>query len=121
MRTALLLSLSALLVGCPPARSDDDDSATCTTGLRVCATYDGAAAPGSATVRPEPGGEETEGPLAADGCTTFELEEGTWEWSARHATDTCESAFVEATVSACEVTEVSVELIEWCFDGLGGE
>ena len=121
MRTAVLLSLAALVAGCPPSRSDDDDSAPCTTGLQICATYDGAPASGSATVRPEPGGEQTEGPLAADGCTTFALAEGTWEWSARHSSDTCESVFEVATVTACAVTEVSVELIEWCFDGLGGE
>jgi hypothetical protein len=115
----LLLALSAsLLAGCPPVRADDDDSSACATELVACATYNGTPAAGAVTVR---SGPSDPGPLAspldASGCATFALDAGTWEWSAEHATDTCVSVFTTVELTECDATHVTVELIEWCFDG----
>jgi hypothetical protein len=56
--------------------------------------------------------------FGADGCTVVELQPGSYEWSAQHLTDSCVTAYVEATIGQCEeVTEVSTELGDWCVDG----
>jgi len=113
-----LLFLAAFLCACAPSRSNDDDSgATCTTELRVCATYGESAAAGSANVRTDSAAQPLSSPLGADGCVNITLDEGEYEWNAAHATDTCISAYEAVTVVACEVTEVSVDLVQWCFDG----
>lgn len=119
LAAALGLAL-VTLAACAPTRGDDDDSAGCVdeATLRVCATYGGEPSAGTAVLRTGPGDDlPIEALLDSDGCADVRVAAGTWEWRARHATDTCESVFTEVDLPACEVTEVNVELIEWCFDG----
>ena len=115
----ILLVLAALLLtACPPVRSNDDDS-SCTTELKVCATYgESPATGGTAGVRTGPGDEgPLETPLDAEGCATFTLDEGAWEWRAADSSGTCVSVWEEVSVPGCETTEVSEELVNWCMDG----
>lgn len=117
MNRLLLLACALLLTACPPIRGDDDDSA-CTDGtLVVCATMSGEPAQGSAGLR---SGPDDEAPLESpldNGCVTFTVTPGSWEWRASASQDTCQSAWEAVSVPTCETVEVSVDLIEWCFDG----
>ena len=118
--TALVpIVLALLLTGCPGEPPGPTSCEAQRGYLQVCATYFGAPADGSALIRDDP---EDDGSLEAlfdeDGCVTVELSPGQHEWSAQHLTDSCASAYEEATIGACEeVTEVSVELGDWCMDG----
>jgi len=122
-KLAALLGTTLLLLcgsSCAPERSDDDDSA-CTEGsgtLRVCVTYSGAASEGSAEVRSDPSDElPLSALLEADGCVEIPLAAGDYEWRALHASDTCISSWEPTTISDCGLTDVQVELMDWCFDG----
>lgn len=118
MNRLLPICLVLLLTACPPVRGDDDDSACEGEGtLVVCADYNGEGAEGSAWLR---SGPEDDAPLESplsDGCVAFTVTPGSWEWRATHATDTCESSWESVSVPTCETVEVSVDLMEWCFDG----
>jgi len=117
-RIALLLA-SISLLACPPTRSGDDDDSSCTTSLTVCGTYGGEpASGGSATIREDPDDEAPlNTPLDSEGCATFDVSPGSWEWRATAADDFCMSAYSPVEVASCQQETVTVELIEWCMDG----
>ncbi len=124
MRTTLappsaLILLVVGLLGCPPSRNDDPDA--CEDGggtLRVCATYFEGLAQGYANVRTD---AEDDAPLSAlldeTGCADIQLDAGDYQWQSEALSDTCISDWVDVTIEDCEVTEVSIELGDYCFDG----
>jgi len=114
------LFLVGLLAGCPSELPLGPLGCEAQRGyLKVCATYFGEPAEGSVLIRVDP---EDDIPIESlfdlEGCTTVELSPGPHEWAAQHLTDTCASVYEAVTIGACEeVTEVSVELGDWCMDG----
>ncbi len=114
-----LLALTSL-TGCSASPAPGPESCEAQRGyLEVCATYFGAVAEGSVMVRID---VEDTAPLEslfdADGCTSVQLPSGFYEWSAQHLTDSCVTSYEPVEIGACEeVTEVSVELGDWCMDG----
>ncbi len=110
----------ALLAGCSASPSPGPEPCEAQRGyLEVCATYFGSVAAGSVLVR-----VDSEDPLPieylldADGCTSVELSTGSYEWSAQHLTDSCVTSYEAVVIGECEeVTEISVELGNWCTDG----
>jgi hypothetical protein len=109
-----------LLTGCPAEPPPGPEPCEAQRGyLSVCATYFGDVAEGSVLIRVGPDDDlPIESLFDADGCTVVELQPGSYEWSAQHLTDSCVTAYVEATIGECEeVTEVSTELGDWCVDG----
>ncbi|GEM_PF-1761651 len=117
MRIAPCLLLVAL-VACAPVRGDDDGD-SCVTALRVCAHWgdlDDPVDDGSARVR-APEGDPLESPLGTDGCATFELGEGVWEWQASNSFGDCVSVFDDVVVDACSTALREVDLTQWCMDG----
>ncbi len=118
MNRLVLLCVALAMAACAPVRSDDDDSACAGEGtLVVCADYGDAGAEGSGWLREGP--EDTaplESPLS-EGCVAFAVTPGSWEWRASHATDTCESPWESVSVPTCETVTVTVDLVQWCFDG----
>ena len=123
-RSILILSLALLLLpalaGCPPVRGDDDDACGGNNGtLSVCATLDEApAAGGSLEVETDPDSETISTPLDADGCAQMDVAAGTVQWRALNSWGDCISQWTDADVEACVITEATVDLGMWCFDGL---
>ncbi len=117
MRVSLLL-FAVLLCACPPNRSDDDD-ATCSSAVTICATMGGMPVNGGEGVlRTDPGDElPIQSPLDADGCTTIEAASGSYEWRAADSSGTCVSVFQSVEVMECETASVSVDLVDWCMNG----
>jgi hypothetical protein len=114
-----LLALASL-GGCPAASPPGPEPCEAQRGyLELCATYFGEVAEGSVTVRVD--SEDSlpiESLLDADGCTSVQLSSGSYEWSAQHLTDSCVTSYEPVVIGNCEeVTELSVELGDWCTDG----
>jgi len=122
---ASLLALAAtlLLIGCPPVRGDDDDSATCTatTGtLHACVVWDAGGEPlagAMVSVRADPEEEPIDALAGDDGCVEIDLEAGIWEVSGRNSAGDCVSPFVAHDLVSCETLELEIAIVEWCMDG----
>ena len=119
MRLALLSITLWLLAGCIGEPPGDTPCESQRGYLEICATEGGAAAAGAAWIRAD---STDESPLQAlfdqDGCVTVELSPGQHEWSARDSSGFCASPYEQVSIGACEeVTQVSIELIDWCMDG----
>jgi hypothetical protein len=111
-----------LLTGCPAEPPPGPESCEVQRGyLSVCATYFGDVAEGSVLILGWGAGDydlPIESLFGADGCTVVELPSGSYEWSAQHLTDSCVTPYVEVTIGQCEeVTEISMDLGDWCVDG----
>ena len=109
-----------LLTGCPTEPPPGPEPCEAQRGyLSVCATYFGEVAAGSVLIRLGPDDDlPIESLFGADGCTVVELPSGPYEWSAQHLTDSCVTPYAEVTIGQCEeVTEISMDLGDWCVDG----
>ena len=120
MRLALLSITLWLLTGCIGEPLVQPNPCESQRGyLEVCATEGGAPAAGAAWIRADSTDESPlEALFAEDGCVTVELSTGQHEWSARDSSGFCASPYEPVSIGACEeVTQVSIELIDWCMDG----
>jgi hypothetical protein len=119
MRLALFSTTLLLLAGCIGEPLGVTPCEAQRGYLEICATEGGAPAAGAALIRADSTDETPLEALFDDlGCATVELSAGQHEWSARDSTGSCASPYEQVSIGACEeVTEVSIELIDWCMDG----
>jgi hypothetical protein len=115
--TRAMVCFLILLAGCAPVRDDDD--ASCTTELRVCAHWGSVTDPvtdGFVRVRAADA-DSIETPVGTDGCAEMPLSEGLWEWQASNGAGDCVSSYEEIALEPCATVTQEVDLTQWCMDG----
>ena len=115
----VLLAMTAILLASCGVEPEQRDCPTEQGYLEICATLFGEPAEGLGLLRSNP---ETEQPLEAlldeQGCARIQLSPGDHEWAAMALSGNCVAPYEEVTISSCgEVTEVSIELDNWCMLG----
>ena len=116
VRLMVCLALFLMFAGCDQPPDDQDDCSGESGVLQICATLFGEPAEGQALLQLEDSeGSPLEALLDDQGCASLDLAPGTYEWAASSLSASCVSAYSEATVEDCgRVTEVEVELDNWC-------